>query len=118
MHYLRFGLRLRFTAVGTLLFFASICYSQVQSPRYNAINGNCGGYYEYLPQGYNTNTWQNYPVIVFVHGVGETGNGTTDLPNILNCWTALPRVIANGAFPASFNVAGQNFSFIVISPQF
>ena len=107
-----------YSAVLIFLFIVSPCYSQVQTPKSNTINGNCGGYYEYLPQGYNTNTWQNYPVIVFIHGIGETGNGTTDLPNILNCWTALPRLIANGAFPASFNVAGQNFSFIVISPQF
>src|SRR5215213_5298765 len=109
---------MRFAAVIILLasFFHS--YSQVQSPRYNSINANCGGYYEYLPQGYSTNTWQSYPLIVFIHGVGETGNGTTDLPGLLNCWTALPRLIANGGFPASFNVGGQNFSFIVISPQF
>jgi len=53
-----------------------------------------------------------------MHGVGETGNGTTDLGKIINSWTPLPRVIENGTFPTSFNVNGQNFSFIVISPQF
>ena len=97
------------SAVFIFLFSSFTCYSQIQTPRYNSINGNCGGYYEYLPQGYNTNTWQSYPVIVFIHGIGETGNGTTDLANLLNCWTAIPRLIANGGFPTSVSVGGQNF---------
>lgn len=100
------------------LFFAFTASAQVQTPKFNSINGNSGGYYEYLPQGYGTNTWQSYPLIVFVHGIGELGNGTSDLPNLLNAWLALPRLIANGSFPASFNASGQSFSFIVLSPQF
>ncbi|HWJ27102.1 MAG TPA: alpha/beta fold hydrolase, partial [Flavisolibacter sp.] len=106
----------KYAAVITLLFLAFTVNAQTHTPRYNTINGNCGGYYEYLPQGYNTS--QNYPLIVYIHGVGESGNGTTDLGKIINCWTSLPRVIENGAFPTSFNVGGQNFSFIIISPQF
>ena len=105
-------------AIIVILCFSDPCYSQVQTPRQTSISGACGGYYEYLPQGYNTNTTKNYPLIIAVHGIGELGNGTTDLGNILNCWTALPRLIDNGGFPTSFTVAGQSFSFIVISPQF
>jgi endoglucanase len=100
------------------LFFNFIANGQTHTPRYNTIDANCGGYYEYLPQGYSSNTWQSYPLIVYMHGVGETGNGTTDLGKIINSWTPLPRVIENGAFPTSFSVNGQSFSFIVISPQF
>lgn len=110
--------RLLSSALIIFLSFSSFCYSQVQTPKYSAINGNCGGYYEYLPQGYGTSTWQSYPLIVALHGIGELGNGTNDLANLLNCWTSLPRLIANGGFPSSFNVGGQSFSFIVISPQF
>jgi dienelactone hydrolase len=106
------------SALIIFLFLASNSYSQVQTPRPVSISSSCGGYYEYLPQGYSANTTQTYPLIVFIHGIGEQGNGTTDLGNILNCWTSLPRLIANGGFPTSFNVGGQNFSFIVISPQF
>jgi dienelactone hydrolase len=110
---------LRYFAVSAfLLFFSFHSNAQVQTARPTSINGNCGGYYEYLPQGYGNNTGQSYPLIVAVHGIGELGNGTTDLANLLNCWTSLPRLIANGGFPSSFNVGGQNFSFIVISPQF
>jgi dienelactone hydrolase len=109
---------LRYIAVATLLFTTTLSYSQVQTARPTTVSGACGGYYEYLPQGYSSNTWQNYPLIIAVHGIGEIGNGTSDLGNLLNCWTAIPRLIANGGFPSSFNVGGQNFSFIVISPQF
>jgi dienelactone hydrolase len=107
-----------FAVSAFLLFFSFHSNAQVQTARPTSINGNCGGYYEYLPQGYSSNTWQSYPLIVAVHGIGELGNGTSDLGNLLNCWTSLPRRIANGGFPSSFNVGGQNFSFIVISPQF
>ncbi|HWI90938.1 MAG TPA: hypothetical protein VNT20_06650, partial [Flavisolibacter sp.] len=107
------------SAVVVLFFSLSfITNTEAQTPKYNTVNGNCGGYYEYLPQGYSSNTWQSYPLIVAVHGIGELGNGTSDLPNLLNCWTSIPRLIANGGFPSSFNVSGQNFSFIVICPQF
>ena len=105
-------------AIIIFLSLGSRCYSQVQTPRQVSVTGACGGFYEYLPQGYNTNTSKNYPLIVAVHGIGELGNGTTDLANILNCWTAIPRLIENGGFPTSITVAGQSFSFIVIAPQF
>ena len=96
----------------------SNAYAQVQTPKYIATTANSGGYYEYLPSTYNSDA-NSYPLIVFVHGLGELGNGTsTDLPKLLNCWYALPRLINDGGFPKSFNVGGQQQGFIVISPQF
>jgi dienelactone hydrolase len=89
-----------------------------QTPKYVTTTANSGGYYEYLPSTYNSDS-RNYPLIVFVHGLGELGNGTSaDLPKLLNCWYALPRLIADGGFPASFNVDGQQQGFIILSPQF
>ena len=105
-------------AVIIFLSLSSPSYSQVQIQRQTSVSNACGGYFEYLPQGYNTNTSKNYPLIIAVHGLGELGNGTTDLANLLNCWTAIPRLIENGGFPSSFTVGGQSFGFIVISPQF
>jgi gliding motility-associated-like protein len=66
---------------------------------YNGI-----GYYEYLPSDYNSNT-DKYPVVIFLHGLGERGNGTTDLP----------RVALNG--PPKYVKNGTQFPFILISPQ-
>ncbi|SHG02873.1 PKD domain-containing protein, partial [Flavisolibacter ginsengisoli] len=92
--------------------------AQVQTPKYITTTANSGGYYEYLPSTYNSDA-RSYPLIVFVHGLGELGNGTsTDLPKLLNCWYALPRLINDGGFPKSFTVDGQQQGFIVISPQF
>jgi dienelactone hydrolase len=69
-----------------------------------------------LPQGYPNGT-QQYPLLVFLHGIGELGDGTmAELPYILR--HGPPQIIANGAFPVSFTVNGQTFGFLVISPQF
>ncbi len=79
------------------------------------INANCLGFYRAVPGHYDSNS-RKYPLMVFIHGVGELGNGTTDLPKVLN--NAMPNLIKNKKFPANFVVGEKNFSFIVISPQF
>ena len=38
------------------------------------INEAFGGYYIALPEGYSGNT-RRYPLIVFLHGLGQRGNG-------------------------------------------
>jgi predicted esterase len=88
---------------------------QVQSARSKQLTPNSLGFYEYLPEGYGSGT-QSYPLIIFCHGLGELGNGTTQLSRVLN--GGLPRLINDGKFPKSFNVNGQTHRFIVISPQF
>lgn len=62
------------------------------------------GYYEYLPPGYESNT-DLYPVVFFFHGMGEKGNGTTELAKIANLGP--PRHVRDG----------YKFPFILISPQ-
>lgn len=91
--------------------------AQVQTPRYVSMNPSTGGYYEYLPQGYNPSGSETYPLILFVHGLGETGPGnSTTLPDVLR--NGIPKVINSGRFPVSFTVNGKTSKFIVISPQF
>ncbi|MEJ7626259.1 MAG: T9SS type A sorting domain-containing protein [Ferruginibacter sp.] len=91
--------------------------AQVQTPKFNtSITTNTNGFYEYLPVGYSTGN-QTYPLIVYVHGLGECGDGSTSqLPRVLNAGP--PMQINQGIFPQTFTVAGQTHSFIVISPQF
>ncbi len=79
------------------------------------ISANCAGFYRALPARYDSTT-KKYPLLVYLHGAGEMGNGTTDLSNVLH--NALPHLINNHLFPANFISGGKNFSFIVISPQF
>jgi predicted peptidase len=79
------------------------------------VSPNCGGFYQALPANYNSTT-KKYPLLIFLHGYGELGNGTTDLPKVLN--NAVPKLINEHLFPANFVSGGTNYSFIVISPQF
>src|SRR5215203_68833 len=64
------------------------------------------GYYEYLPGGYGSDPDQEWPVVVFLHGLGVRGDGSAgQLPRVLT--EALPKNIEDGA----------QYSFLVISPQ-
>ena len=94
-------------------------FGQTQSPVYlsqTISNTNSNGFYRYLPSGYASNT-KNYPLIIWVHGAGQIGQGNvTDLPKVLE-W-GVPKIINDGGFPASFTVGDSSFSFIIISPQF
>ena len=91
--------------------------AQVQTARPSTtISTNGHGFYEYLPQGYSTGS-QTYPLIVFVHGTGEIGDGSAaSLPLVLH--NGPPKLISQGVFPVSFTVNGLSYKFIVISPQF
>lgn len=87
----------------------------VHTPVSAYINESTGGYYEALPSRYDSSN-KKYPMILFLHGIGELGNGSSDLPKMLRA--GLPRLINRKKFPPSFEVGGENLSFIVISPQF
>lgn len=80
-----------------------------------AGNSNSDGYYEALPKNYHQ-TNIKYPLLIYFHGAGQIGNGSTDLHKVLNAGTA--KVLAEKRFPPNCKVNGQNYSFIVIMPQF
>jgi predicted peptidase len=99
--------------------FALTSWSQVQTARISTIvNGNCKGFYEYLPGGYSTpGNQKTYPLLLFIHGLGELGDGSsTKLPLILR--NGPPKLINQKAWPDSFNVNGKQQRLIVLSPQF
>ena len=66
------------------------------------------GYIEYLPPAYTTNPDQKLPIILFFHGSGENGNGTTELYKLYN--TGLPYIIQN-------NTWTYRNQFVVLMPQ-
>lgn len=81
-----------------------------------AVDGNIAGYLEYLPGDYATSN-HTYPLIIFCHGSGEVGDGSSAaLDKVAN--NGIPRLIRDNKFPAGFTVNNQTFSFIVVSPQF
>jgi predicted esterase len=68
--------------------------------------GTTAGYWEYLPPHYGNGAL--YPLIVFRHGVGENGNGTTDLKNV--AVHGPPKLIEADEWPETRN-------FVVLSVQ-
>jgi hypothetical protein len=90
--------------------------AQSHTPKTVTINSNCGGFYEYLPAGYWSDN-KKYPVIIYLHGQGQSGDGSTSsLALVLQAGPT--QYINAGTFPSSFTVGGQTYSFIIISPQF
>lgn len=79
------------------------------------INNAIHGFYSGLPAHYNDDTI-NYPLLIWLHGAGQVGNGASDLPMLL--YGGIPNLLNKKTFPASFTVKGINYSFIVLSPQF
>lgn len=84
--------------------------SEPASARHSArplgSTGAAQGYYEYLPPGYSFA--QRYPLLIFVHGLGENGNGGSQLSLVLR--NGPPRLIDRNTWDASR-------PFVVLSPQ-
>lgn len=79
-----------------------------------ASNGQFIGFYQYTPTDYNANTTTRYPVIIMLHGIGERGNGTTDLPMLLG---AGPAGAINNGHNMTFEWNGKRETFLVLTPQ-
>src|SRR5688500_2330931 len=74
---------------------ATKAQSLIQTPVHTAVNSNIGGYYEALPPDYHSNPTKKYPLLIFVHGIGETGDGSPlKLPKVLR--NGPPKLIDNG----------------------
>jgi predicted peptidase len=63
-------------------------------------------YFLYLPAGYETDTEKRWPVMLFLHGGGERGNGREDLDYVL----------VHGPLGEAW-IQGRNLPFIIIGPQ-
>jgi len=77
---------------------------------YAGANGVIG-FLEFKPTDYGS---QKHPLIIFMHGIGERGDGTTQINNVAA--NGIPRLCAAGA-TMRFTVGGQTSSFVVLSPQ-
>jgi predicted esterase len=89
--------------------------SAQQVARYlTAADGEPVGFYEFKPSDYNNNPNAKYPLIIFLHGIGERGDDAGGLANVLNA--GIPHYINMGA-TMRFTVNGQTQSFLVLSPQ-
>lgn len=71
----------------------------------SAALGMTVGYYSYLPEAHYLDPGARFPLLVFLHGSGEKGNGTTELA----------RVTVHG--PPKLVKNGRDFPFVIVSPQ-
>jgi len=72
------------------------------------------GFYEFKPSGYNADSTYNYPLLIFLHGIGERGNGTSELSMALK--SSFAKILFNGA-TMKFVVNGRQYAFVVLIPQ-
>jgi len=89
----------------------------VQKAITRQIDPNTGGYLEALPAHYAAHPKKLYPLIIFLNGLGELGNGSqASLPVLTD--NGIPKMIAEKTFPSNFIVNNKTYQFIVLSPQF
>lgn len=103
-------------SVVTLLFlFISLSpvYSQFKEKSLKAANGEHIGFNEFLPEDYRK-TGERHPLIIFLHGIGERGDGKKDLSKAVSA--GLPKFIRQG-HKMRFQVNGKWESFVVLVPQ-
>jgi hypothetical protein len=87
------------------------CLGQTVEKSVVASNGERIGFLEFRPSDYSGS---KHPLIIFLHGIGEKGNGTTQLKSVHCC--GIPSYIRGGN-KMRFTWQGKTESFIVISPQ-
>lgn len=104
----------RFAA--TFIFILALlhsAFSQTTQLGGYASNGDYVGFLRFLPPGYESATTK-FPLIIFLHGRGEKGNGTTELAKVQCC--GIPAYIKGGN-DMQFTWNGKTEGFIVLTPQ-
>ncbi len=100
--------------IGLLVLIPFLGSAQQVARSLTAANGQFVGFYEFKPADYNNNPTAKFPLIIFLHGIGERGDGMAGLPNMVN--VGIPGYINRGA-TMQFTVNGVTQTFLVLSPQ-
>ena len=95
----------------TLALVVITSYLTVNGQQTANITNSGIGYLEYLPEGYDANS-NNYPVVIFLHGVNEKGSSSDDPKKIRSDL----KKVAHFGLP-KYVKSGQKYPFILISPQ-
>jgi len=103
-----------FSVFAFLIFIHNI-NGQTLTGKTVTIDTNCNGFYEYLPSEYDKGN-KKYPLLIFLHGMGELGNGSSDLSKILR--NGPLKLIKDSIFPDGFHAGDSLFQFIIFAPQF
>ena len=95
----------------TLAVVCGLSFSIAHGQQVAKISAAGTGYMEYLPQDYKQNT-KDYPLVIFLHGIGEKGTTSTDPATLKASVDKVTRV------GLAKNVKyGTQYPFILISPQ-
>ncbi len=94
-----------------LLVLTTFTFSTYAQQTFKTTLPSTIGYLEYLPDDYESNS-DKYPIVIFLHGMGEKGV-TSDIPSEIQ--KTIEIVERNG--PPKHVKAGTKFPFILISPQ-
>jgi dienelactone hydrolase len=89
-------------------------YAQLTPESVNTDKGAIG-FYEFKPAGHKPDNNYKYPLIIFLHGIGERGNGTTELPMTLN--SSFPKLLVKNKETMKFAFQGRQYAFVVLIPQ-
>ena len=93
-----------------VLLTAEVCGQQLSAKRI----GTGLGYLEFLPAGYH-NSNSRYPLLIFLHGIGEKGDGSPKQLELLK--KAGPLKLISEGHDMCFTNGQENDCFIVIAPQ-
>jgi len=95
-----------YVIVCNLFFLFFTVNAQQTAKSITASNGELIGFLEARPDNYGK---QKHPLIIFLHGIDERGNGTTDLAKVAK--NGIPKITK----AQSLKFKGK--SFVVLSPQ-
>ena len=73
---------------------------------FSEVTGKEREYYVFLPRGYDEDLLRRWPLILFLHGAGERGDGLADLE----------KVLAHGPLMESW-VLRRDLPFVIVAPQ-
>lgn len=103
--------RMRLKFIFTLVVLCGFSFTGLRAQQTAKITSSNIGYLEYLPQDYNKNN-NNYPIVIFLHGIGERGTTSTDPTTLKNS----VQKVANVGLAKNVKYGAQ-YPFILISPQ-
>lgn len=107
---------MKMTSLKSILFFGIVTlaasFGKVSAQQvFKTTSTSTIAFYEYLPSDYNGNS-NKYPVVIFLHGIGERGPNTTNIQTLKD---NIYKVAKLG--PPMHVKNGTKFPFILISPQ-
>jgi predicted esterase len=102
-------MRLKF--IFTLAVVCGFSLTALHAQQTAKITSSGIGYLEYTPQNYDNNN-NDYPIVIFLHGIGERGTTSTDPATLKSS----VQKVANVGLAKNVK-QGTQYPFILISPQ-